>query len=111
MDKKLRARPEVVKWEKEYYIDRYTSVPEMPFEIERIHYYRRGENDTQGRFAHVLTLTVGERAVVRSKAHPERCAQINLFQSVVIPAAFGAYELLNPTGGQNTVVLLRWKKG
>ena len=111
VDKKLRAKPSVVKWTKDYYLDRYSSVPEMPFEIERLHYYDHAEYDTQGKFCHVVTLTVGKKARIYSKANPELCTEINLFQAAVIPAGFGEYVIESSGDGANTVTLVRWKKG
>lgn len=112
VDEKLRARPSVVKWTKDYFIERYSSVPEMPFEIERIHYSKKGEYDTQGKFCHIVTLTVGKNAKIYSRKNPERCTTINLFQAAVIPADFGEYAVESETGeGRNTITLVRWKKG
>ena len=111
VDKKLRAKPSVIKWTKDYYLDRYSSVPEMPFEIERLHYYNRAEYDTQGKFCHLLTLTVGKKAKIYSKANPELCTEINLFQAAVIPAGFGEYVIESSGDGANTATLVRWKKG
>ena len=111
VEKKLRAKPSVVKWTKQYWIDRYSSVPEMPFEIERIHYYDHGEYSTEGKFCHIATLTVGKKAKIYSKAHPERCTEINLFQAAVIPASFGDYVIESSGEGANTITLVRWKKG
>ncbi len=111
VEKKLLSKPSVVKWEKDYYIDKYSSVNEMPFDIERIHYYKKGEYTTQGKFTHILTLTVGDFATVRSKKDPDKFTKINRFQSVVLPASFGEYVVENEGGGQNTLVLLKWKKG
>lgn len=111
VDKKLRATPSVVKWTKDYYLDRYSSVPEMPFEIERLHYYNHAEYDTQGKFCHVVTLTVGKKAKIYSKADPKLCTEINLFQAAVIPASFGEYVIESSGDGANTVTLVRWKKG
>jgi hypothetical protein len=109
VEKKLRAKPEVVKWTKEYYIDRYSSVPEMPFDVKRLFFYKRAEYDTAGKYAHIITLTTGENIVIRSKKDPARKTDINLFQSAVIPAAFGEYELINSTKGQCTAVVFHWK--
>lgn len=107
----LRSRPTVVKWTKEYYMERYASVPEMPFEIERIRYYERAENDTLGRFAQVATLAAGTSALIRSKKDPKMCTRINRYQAVVIPASFGEYEIINENcGGECTLVLIRMKK-
>ena len=106
-----RAKPEIIKWTKEYWIDRYSSFDTMPFEIERIHFYKRGEYSTQGKFCHITTLTVGENVVIRSKSNPDYQTDINLFQSAVIPACFGDYEVINTRGGFCTFTLMRWKKG
>lgn len=111
VDKKLRAKPSVIKWTKDYYLDRYSSVPEMPFEIERIHYYSKAEYDTQGKFCHIVTLTVGKKAKIYSKADPTLFAEINLFQAAVIPANFGEYVVESSGDGMNTITLVRWKKG
>ncbi|GHV00398.1 hypothetical protein FACS1894211_07600 [Clostridia bacterium] len=107
----LLAKPKTVRWTKEYVLERYSSVSEMPFEIERFHFSNAAQNDTEGRFLHILTLTVGKRVAVVSKADPSRRAEIDLFQSAVIPASFGEYEIQNADGGRCTVVQLRWKKG
>jgi hypothetical protein len=52
---------------------------------------------------------VGENIVIQSKENPKLQTNINLFQSAVIPASFGEYELVNSKGGQCTVVILHWK--
>lgn len=111
VEKKLRAKPSVVKWTKDYYLERYSSVPEMPFEIERLHFYKQAEYDTEGKFCHILTLTVGKHAKIFSKANPEFCTEINLFQAAVIPASFGEYVIESSGDGGNTATLVRWKKG
>ena len=111
VDKKLRAKPSVVKWTREYYIDRYSSVPEMPFEIERIHYQNKGEYDTQGKYCHIITLTAGKNARIYSKTNPEYSTQINLYQAAVIPADFGEYVIESEGDGRHTATLVRWKKG
>lgn len=107
----LLAKPVVVKWTKEYSFDRYTSWGPMPFEIERFHFKRRAENSTEGRFIHVLTLAVGNRVAIRSKKDPSISNEIEWFQTVLVPACMGEYEIENLAGGQATVVQLRWKKG
>ena len=107
----LLVRPKVEKWSKEYKFDRYASVPEMPFEIERFHFYAKAEYGTENRFPHIATLTIGKKAVIQSKSDPKfRCA-IELFQSAIIPASFGEYEIISGDGGFCEIVLMRWKKG
>ena len=111
VSKVLRAKPKVVKWTKEWSMDRYSSYGPMPFEIERFFFAQRADNHTEGRWLHILTLTVGQRVRIQRKDDPSVGTEIDLFQSAIIPAALGAYELINLTGGQATVCQLRWKQG
>ena len=107
----LRAKPKVVKWTKEYLLDCYASDPRMPFEIERLHFDARADYDTQGKFMHIVTLTVGKQVIIRSKANPAYQTTLRKWQSALVPACFGEYEYLNEDNSPCTVVMLRWKKG
>jgi len=107
----LLARPKVEKWTKDYKLDKYASVPEMPFEIERFHFYTKAEYGTKGKFAHIVTLTIGKKAAIQSKNNPGYKCDIELFQSAIIPASFGEYEIVSGDGGFCEIVLMRWKKG
>jgi hypothetical protein len=107
----LRARPKVVKWTKEYAFDRYSSDPRMPFEIERFHFSERAENDTEGKFLHAVTLTVGTKVILRSRKDPKLSTTIHRFQCALVPAAFGPYEFVNDDKGACTIVQMRWKRG
>jgi len=107
-----RANRSVVKWTKEYYLERYSSLPEMPFEIERLVFYKKAEYNTYGKFAHAVTLTSGSSAIIRSKSNPELQTQINRYQACIVPASFGEYEVVgNGNGGEFIAVILRMKKG
>ncbi|MBR5247426.1 MAG: hypothetical protein IKV27_00545 [Lachnospiraceae bacterium] len=107
----LLSTPNVVKWTKEYWIDRYKSTPVMPYHVERIHFEKCGEYSTEGKFMHMFTLTVGSKVTVRSKAGANLYAECDKFQTLVIPASFGDYEIINEEGGRVTCVIQRWKKG
>ena len=107
----LLSTPKVVKWTKEYYIDRYKSHSVMPYHVERIHFEKCGEYSTEGKFMHMLTLTVGSKVRVRSKTNPDYYADCDKFQALVIPATFGDYEIINEAGGRATCVIQRWKEG
>lgn len=109
VEKNLRARPEVIKWTKEYWIDRYSTYGPMPFEIERIHFDERGEYQTNNQSIHAITLSVGKRILIRSKEHPTYCTEIDKFQTALVPAAMNKYELVNLSEGACTVVLWRLK--
>ena len=107
----LLSTPLVVKWTPAYYIDRYKSHSVMPYHVERIHFEKCGEYSTEGKFMHMLTLTVGTKVTVRSKTNPAFFAECDKFQTLVIPASFGDYEILNEEGGRATCVIQRWKEG
>ncbi|HEY5583210.1 MAG TPA: hypothetical protein VIK78_01810 [Ruminiclostridium sp.] len=107
----LLAKPKMTKWTKEFSADQYTSAPEMPFHIERLHFDAKAENNTEGKFCHIVTLTIGDRVIIRSKSNPELETEIELFQSAVIPACFGEYEYINMGNKQCSIVQIRWKKG
>ena len=107
----LLSTPNVVKWTKNYFIDRYKTTPVMPYHVERIHFEKVGEYSTEGKFMNMLTLTVGSKVTVRSKANPELFAICDKFQTLVVPASFGDYEIINEEGGRATCVIQRWKQG
>ena len=107
----LLSTPKVIKWTKDYYIDQYKSTPVMPYHVERIHFEKVGEYSTEGKFMNMLTLTVGSKVTVRSKSNPEYFAVCDKFQTLVVPASFGDYEIINEEGGRATCVIQKWKKG
>jgi len=108
---KLRSRPKVVYSKDDYCIEQFSSIGEMPFHIECIYYYDRAEYSTKGKYTHVLTLTRGKRAMIRSLSNPELKAEIVRYHNAVIPASFGDYEVCSLDGGFNTAVLIRLKNG
>ena len=107
----LLSTPKVIKWTKDYYIDQYKSTPVMPYHVERIHFEKVGEYSTEGKFMNMLTLTVGSKVTVRSKSNPDYYAICDKFQTLVVPASFGDYEIINEEGGRATCVIQKWKKG
>ena len=106
----LRARPEVVCGDGDTRMDRFTTISEMPFEIERFVFTKPMAHTTDGRFLQIPTLTVGKSVVIRSKQHPERQTTLDFLQACLIPAGFGDYEFISPDGSQCTVVMIRLKK-
>ena len=110
-DNLVVRQPKVIKWTKEFMMDRYASDPRMPFEIERFHFTDRADNNTEGRFMNIITLTMGNRVTIRSKSDHSLCNEIVKFQSALVPACFGEYEFINSDGGACTIVQMRWKKG
>lgn len=106
----LRARPVVVRGDGDTRMDRYTSVSEMPFEIERFVFTKPMTHSTEGRFLQIPTLTVGKTVLIRSLAHPERQTTLDFLQACLIPAGFGDYEFVSPDGRECTVVMIRLKQ-
>ena len=106
---KLRARPEIVSWNKEWYMDRYSTLDEMPFDVERIFFDKRAEHTTDGRFLQILTLTVGHNVTIRSKKNPEISASIERLQCIAMPACFGDYEIVSEDGSACCVVCFHLK--
>ncbi|MBE7025501.1 MAG: hypothetical protein E7408_05545 [Ruminococcaceae bacterium] len=108
VNRKLRATKKVTEWNKEYSRDEYSTLPEMPFMVERLHFYNRAEGTTDGK-PQILTLTVGTWVEVVSKKNPAFKTTINRFQSAILPASFGDFEIKNADGGNSTVVVFSWK--
>jgi hypothetical protein len=105
----LRARPVVVSGDGDRRMDRYTTVPEMPFEIERFVFTKPMAHSTQGRYLQIPTLTVGKSVIIRSRKNPELQTSLDFLQACLIPAGFGDYEFVTPDGSQCTVVMIRLK--
>jgi hypothetical protein len=105
-----RARPITIEGDGKFRKDQYTSIPEMPFHIERIFFEQRAENDTEGKYKQIVTLTEGKQITIRSIENPEYSATIERLQACIIPAGLGKHEYLNMNGTHAMVVLIRLKK-
>lgn len=106
----LRARPVVVRGDGDTRMDRFTTLPEMPFEIERFVFSKPMAHSTEGRFLQIPTLTVGKSVIIRSLQNSRRETSLDFLQACLIPAGFGDYEFISPDGSQCTVVMIRLKK-
>ena len=105
----LRARPVVVRGDGDTRMDRFTSMDEMPFEIERFVFTKPMAHSTGGKYLQIPTLTVGKTAIIRSKKDPALQTTIEFLQACLIPAGFGDYEFISPDGSQCTIVMIRLK--
>lgn len=105
-----RARPVTVDGNGKFRKDQYTTIAEMPFHIERIFFEQQAENDTEGKYMHIVTLAEGKHVTIRSKENPEYSTTIERLQACVIPAGFGKHEYINEDGTHAMVVLIRLKK-
>ena len=105
-----RARPIVVEGNGKYRKDRYTTLPEMPFHIERLFFEKTAENDTEGKYMMIVVLTEGTSVTIRSVSEPKYQTTIERLQACVIPAGFGKHEYINEDGKHAMVVMIRLKK-
>ncbi len=60
----------------------------------RTEFEREIEDDTKGKF-HILTLVQGETVLLHSLENPERQYQFNYSETIVVPAYFGKYIVIN----------------
>ncbi len=106
----LRATPAVVRGDGDRRMDRYSTIAEMPFEIERFVFTKPMAHTTDGRYLQIPTLTVGKSVIIRSRTDPSRQTTLDFLQACLIPAGFGDYEFISPDGSERTVVMIRLKK-
>jgi mannose-6-phosphate isomerase class I len=64
------------------------------FSLRRLEFEREMEDDTCGVF-HVLSLVDGEKVLIQSTDHPERCYIQHYLDVVVVPASTGRYVIKN----------------
>jgi mannose-6-phosphate isomerase class I len=74
----------------------------VPFEVHRIEFTRKAEDDTSGRF-HILTLIKGKDIEIRSVEDPSKSKKIHFSETVIVPAAFGRYGIV----GDGQCVILK----
>jgi hypothetical protein len=84
------------------------------FSLRNAVFGRRYEDDTggatTGRF-HVLVLVDGEKVLIRSKTDPSRFFRQNFLDTVIVPASFGPYEVINEGVGVVTLHKTMLKEG
>lgn len=106
-----RAQPLTVDGNGRFRKDRYSTLPEMPFHVERLFMEETAENDTEGRFMQIVTLTEGERVTIESLEDPTKKTTIERLQACIVPAGFGRHRYINESGRHAMVVIIRLKKG
>jgi hypothetical protein len=105
----LRARALVIDGDGDTRHDRFSTISEMPFEIERFIFNKPMRHTTDGRFLQIPTLTVGKKVVIRSLSDPLLETTLDFLQACLVPAGFGDYEFINPDGTECTIVMIRLK--
>ena len=69
--------------------------PQVYFSLRRLEFEKKCEQDTGGKFFHVLTLVDGDAVRVRSVRHPERYFDLQFMDIVCVPADMGRYVIEN----------------
>lgn len=106
-----RQRAKVFRFGKDWSEDRFDSYAPMPYHIERMHFKKKIDTDTEGKFCHFLCLTKGKKAKIIPQKNPERAIELEYLQCTVIPACFGKYKCVSVNGDECTVTKQRWKIG
>lgn len=105
-----RARPIATDGNGKFRKDQYTTLPEMPFHIERIFMEEEAISDTDGRYMQIVTLTEGESVTIESLDNPQYRTTIERLQGCIVPAGFGRHRYINESGRHAMVVIIRLKK-
>ncbi|HHY82956.1 MAG TPA: phosphoheptose isomerase [Clostridiales bacterium] len=64
------------------------------FSLRNVIFSNKYEDETSDRF-HVLVLVDGEKCLIRSLVNPNRYYEQNYLDTIIIPAEFGPYEVIN----------------
>jgi mannose-6-phosphate isomerase len=106
VDQNLKPEPRLVRsgggWS-EYLIGDRREFFHLVFRME---FERQIEDDTAGKF-HVLTLVEGTAVELQSLVDPERKLAFKYSETVVVPACFGRYRIVNQGHGTCKVVKAR----
>lgn len=72
------------------------------FSLRNVIFDNKYEDETTDRF-HVLVLVDGEKCLIRSLTNPDRYFKQNYLDTIIIPAGFGPYEVINQGVGTVTM--------
>jgi len=90
----LKQRPQLVRSGRDWAEYLLGKLKEIFYVVHRLEFLTKIDDDTKGKF-HILTLVEGDRMIVQSKKHPERRFKLDFSETVIVPACFGKYSLLN----------------
>jgi len=67
---------------------------DMCYKVHRLEFIKKIDDDTRGKF-HILILVEGDNVIVKSQEHPERQFKLNFSETIIVPACFGKYSIIN----------------
>jgi hypothetical protein len=106
-----RARPVTQDGNGKFRLDQYTTIPEMPFHIERVYLESEAINDTEGKYMQICTLVEGNEVTIECVDDPSKKTTIERLQACILPAGLGKHRYVHNGTGHALVVIIRMKKG
>lgn len=94
VNRHLKQRPRLVRSGQDWAEYLLGKLKEIFYVVYRLEFTTQIDDDTKGKF-HILTLIEGDGIIVQSKEHPERKFKLNFTETVIVPACFGKYSILN----------------
>jgi mannose-6-phosphate isomerase len=76
---------------------------EIFYVVHRLEFTRKIDDHTDGKF-HILTLVEGEKTMIQSKKNANRKIMMHFSETVIVPACFGEYSILNLGSTQCKVI-------
>lgn len=90
----LKQRPQLIRSGQDWAEYLLGKVREIFYVVHRLEFATKIDDDTKGKF-HILTLVEGKSIVVQSQEYPERRFKLSFSETVIVPACFGKYSILN----------------
>ena len=94
VDKYLKPLPELVRFGEDWAEYCLGKRRDIYYKIHRLEFKSSIDDDTKGKF-HILTLVEGERVSIQSKENSKRKFKLNFSETVIVPACFGNYSIVN----------------
>lgn len=94
VNKHLKQQPRLIRSNKdgaEYLLGEFKGIN---FVVHRLEFKNKIDDNTNEKF-HILTLIEGDRIIVQSEEDPRTKFKLNFSETVMVPACFGKYLLLN----------------
>lgn len=92
--KHLKQNPRLIRRGDEWAEYVIGELDELFFVTHRLEFRDKVEDSTDGRF-HILTLVEGKKILIQSKRHKERSYELKFTETVIIPACFSEYLMIN----------------
>jgi len=92
--KHLKQDPKLIRRDDDWAEYVIGELDELFFVTHRLEFRDEIEDSTEGKF-HILTLVEGEKILIQSKRHKELIYELKFTETVIIPACFSEYSMIN----------------